>query len=236
MEIENISAVELESSHDALEKHAVSMAYGMNFTGAPEYSKQNNSWFAYMEVDNKDYKPSNRTSRSKFSLYLQKDGGLSTDCANGHFETKETLERAIDKYNKLIAEVLHGKFEFLSACDKFRMNYENGEELWLEMMENSFATEDSVIDSLDASKFLDDGEDFNTYIKENRESDIESAFYESKMGGKKCVFFQTAGFEFIFMDKNDFPEKLDRSEQGIEDEVSQFANEKLSDRAPSGLK
>ena len=58
---------------------------------------------------------------------------------------------------------------------------------------------DEFIKSVDMLKMLDDDENPSDYIKDALRQDSSSAAYISNWGDEECMFFQTAGFEFIFV-------------------------------------
>lgn len=98
--------------------------------------------------------------------------------------------------------------QYLTQCDRLRSNYENGENLWQEMMRNKAPeSEAGFLATCDMSKILDADELPEDYLKCLKDTDPDFGFYSSKLNGKDCSFFQVAGFEFIFMQEADFPKK-----------------------------
>jgi hypothetical protein len=97
-------------------------------------------------------------------------------------------------YDKLM------KKRFIGMCDKLRMDCEQNEEHWHEMMANKreIPTE-FFIDSVDMTPILDEDETPEEFIEYNKMSDDTSAAYVSNWGDKEAMFFQTAGFEYIFV-------------------------------------
>jgi hypothetical protein len=131
-------------------------------------------------------------------------------------------EKLIDMHKKivktideeLIPEYKENKMEILEVCDKFRSKYKNGEKLWHEMMENKIQTNISLeafVNKCNMDRFLDEDETFVEYIEYQKNSDPDFGIYESKMMNEDCMFFQVAGFEYIFV-KNDFKDKLKKLE------------------------
>ncbi len=92
-------------------------------------------------------------------------------------------------------------FNYLGQCDVIRRTPE-GELFWAEMMESKKAI--SLGDfckavnthSFDAIDWHE-GETLSDYIRD----DETSGFYESLVHGRTVYFFQTCGFEFIFIEQ-----------------------------------
>jgi hypothetical protein len=57
----------------------------------------------------------------------------------------------------------------------------------------------TFLKNVDMSQILDDDEAPKNFIEDALRQDSESMTYISKWGNKECMFFQTAGFEFIFV-------------------------------------
>ena len=55
------------------------------------------------------------------------------------------------------------------------------------------------IGHVDLSPILDEDETPEDFINTAMISDPDTGTYESNWGNQKCLFFQTAGFEFIFV-------------------------------------
>jgi hypothetical protein len=106
-----------------------------------------------------------------------------------------TMERLGNIYNEVISE----KKQFIGQCDKLRHN-ETNEIYWQEMMNNkkkiSFK---SFTSNVNFQPVLDEDEDINQYIKDSVRADSTTASYISNWGEREAMFFQTAGFEFIFI-------------------------------------
>lgn len=98
-----------------------------------------------------------------------------------------------------------GKLPFFGVCDKLRAKSNQNEMHWREMIDNQkpFPVE-LFIQQVDATNFcLDDDEEIRYWISDNFRQDPESGSYESMWGKERVLFFQTAGFEFIFKTDND---------------------------------
>jgi len=84
---------------------------------------------------------------------------------------------------------------FLSQCDNFRRDYEDGENLWQEMMRNKESVSlASVIDMVDFSNILDEDETIEDRFAYDAASDSSTGFCKSSMGGNEVFFYETAGF------------------------------------------
>ena len=89
--------------------------------------------------------------------------------------------------------------KYLGQCDKLRCNLTN-ETYWILMMQYKKKISDKAfIKAVDMTSMLDEDETAIEYISNSRQSDSSSNAYKSKWGDKECVFFQTSGFEFIFV-------------------------------------
>jgi len=111
----------------------------------------------------------------------------------------EFKHKDIEDLNSL-DESKSNKKQYLGQCDLLRHASPKNEDNWHQMMSNkrkiSFK---SFIDSVDMTKMLDDDENPVDYIKDALRQDSSSAAYVSNWGDEECMFFQTAGFEFIFI-------------------------------------
>jgi hypothetical protein len=92
------------------------------------------------------------------------------------------------------------KKDYLGQCDRLRSISSENEQKWIDMMKDrqKISFED-FIENVDGSKFLDEDETMESYLEASTMSDNETATYISHWGDKECMFFQTAGFEFIFI-------------------------------------
>lgn len=91
------------------------------------------------------------------------------------------------------------KLSYFGQCDKVRSLSDENELLWHEMMKNKNPISiDYFIQSVDFSNILDDDETPEEWINNASMSDPDSGTYESNWGIEPVMFFQTAGFEFIF--------------------------------------
>lgn len=92
------------------------------------------------------------------------------------------------KYKRLFQEV--AKYTFIGMCDRLRLNNPENENKWLNMMKfKKKITDSKFIKECDTSKILDDNEDINVWIEENKMSDSSSQAYSSKWGTKSCIFY-----------------------------------------------
>jgi hypothetical protein len=84
---------------------------------------------------------------------------------------------------------------FLGSCDRFRQT-EEGEQQWQIMMQTRKPiSEKEFLKKVDVHDVLDEGETWNEYKENAKMENSPLEFYESSNG---LVFFQTAGFEFIW--------------------------------------
>lgn len=102
---------------------------------------------------------------------------------------------------RLLRESLGVKKQYLGQCDLLRHVSKENEAKWHEMMKNRkpipFKT---LLNGVEFQSILDDeDEDPTQYIKDSLRADPETSAYVSNWGNKECMFFQTAGFEFIFI-------------------------------------
>lgn len=94
--------------------------------------------------------------------------------------------------------------EFFQPCDRYRMNFESGEENWHEMMGNKKEIPvESFLKIADTSRLLDDDETVEDFMA----SDPEAATYISTIKDEKVAFIATSGFEFIFTKDGEEPGK-----------------------------
>lgn len=92
------------------------------------------------------------------------------------------------------------KKQYLGQCDLLRHASPKNETYWHDMMNNKKQISfDDFLKSVDMLKMLDDDENPSDYIKDALRQDSSSSAYISNWGDKECMFFQTAGFEFIFI-------------------------------------
>lgn len=87
-------------------------------------------------------------------------------------------------------------YSYLGQCDFLRKKSSCNEEYWHEMMLNKKEISQQKFVSLaDISPLLDKDETVRQYLSYH--TDIK--FYISNWGDSECLFYQTAGFEFIFL-------------------------------------
>lgn len=88
------------------------------------------------------------------------------------------------------------KCQFLGSCDRVRQN-PNGEEFWQEMMKyREEISEKEFLKAVNIDNVLDKDERWEEYKENARMQGDPIKFYKSING---VYFFQTAGFEFIWM-------------------------------------
>jgi hypothetical protein len=106
----------------------------------------------------------------------------------------ETQDEALLNLNARLKRTL-GLVHFLGSCDHFRQTPE-GEEQWQTMMQTKKPiSEKDFLKKVDVHDVLDEGETWNEYKDNARREGSPLEFYESSNG---LIFFQTAGFEFIW--------------------------------------
>lgn len=107
--------------------------------------------------------------------------------------------KLFSQYTNLIEEILKKK-QYIGQCDNLRRACEENEKYWHSMMKNKKKIPINIfINNVNMSPILDDDETPKQFIINSIRQDSESAAYESNWGDKHCMFFQTAGFEFIFV-------------------------------------
>lgn len=95
---------------------------------------------------------------------------------------------------------LSPKKTYLGQCDKLRKD-SCGEDNWQKMMQNAIPISDKdFINSVDMTPILDEDESAIDLISEYHKQDPDAKAYKSIWGDKPCVFYQVAGFEFIFVE------------------------------------
>ena len=105
------------------------------------------------------------------------------------------------KLASLISEST-GSFKYIGVCDKVRSLSDENEQNWHKMMANKKKISTKLFfASVNMRDILDDDENEKTWDSENRRADSASAPYKSIWGTKQCMFYQHAGFEFIFVKK-----------------------------------
>jgi len=104
---------------------------------------------------------------------------------------------------KIISEEINSFFDkkkYIGQCDALRRNCDVNENLWHQMMENKKEISiDEFIENVDFSSLIDEDETVESFILDAKKSDPTTAAYISNWGEQECMFFQTAGFEFIFV-------------------------------------
>jgi len=99
-----------------------------------------------------------------------------------------------------IAKVIIGgtnKYSRMMTCDRLRRT-EEGEDFWQEMMRTrKKVSEREFLRKVDIDDVLDEGETWEEYAENASRQGDPIKFYKSKDG---TYFFQTAGFEFIWLD------------------------------------
>ena len=85
--------------------------------------------------------------------------------------------------------------EFIGSCDRFRKKCLANERLWHKLMADKIEiSEEEFLQMVDISGVLDEGETWEEY-KSALQKDLK--FYKTD----KYYFFQHAGFEFLFKEK-----------------------------------
>lgn len=94
---------------------------------------------------------------------------------------------------------LSPKKRYLGQCDRLRKD-SCGEENWQNMMSNAIPVSDNeFINSVDMSPILDEDETSADLISSYHQQDPDASAYKSIWGDRPCLFYQVAGFEFIFV-------------------------------------
>jgi hypothetical protein len=92
---------------------------------------------------------------------------------------------------------LYHRQNFLGTCDRFRQTPE-GEEQWQIMMQTKKPIpEKEFLKKVNVKDILDEGETWEEYKDVAKREGSPLEFYASSNG---LIFFQTAGFEFIWKD------------------------------------
>ncbi len=93
------------------------------------------------------------------------------------------------------------KYKFLGMCDKVRSLSDANEEYWHKMIaKRKKISNKQFIQLSDVSSLLDDEEDdINDFFNDNKRQDSSSASYKSIWNKTPCTYYQTAGFEYIFV-------------------------------------
>lgn len=87
------------------------------------------------------------------------------------------------------------KYEYFNQCDRWRINFENGESNWHIMMAEKEAINMNAFNKMvNGEAILDEEETFYDFIC----GDPDSGCYKSVIDDGVVFFIQTAGFEFIF--------------------------------------
>jgi len=86
-------------------------------------------------------------------------------------------------------------YKYLGQCDRLRLR--GHEALWSEMIRQKVPVcMEHFEQQCDLSSILDEDESLSDFIA----GDPTSEFYASFWGAQKCLFIQTHGFEFIFVE------------------------------------
>ena len=110
----------------------------------------------------------------------------------GHSIHKSGRENQLKSGHKLDYQT---KPKFLGTCDHFRQT-EEGERQWQIMMQTKkLISEKEFLQKANVNDVLDEGETWEDYKETAKRENDPLQFYESSNG---LVFFQTAGFEFIW--------------------------------------
>ncbi len=99
------------------------------------------------------------------------------------------------EHNGALAYFPDKQANFLGSCDHFRQTVE-GEAQWQVMMQTKKPiSERDFLRKVDVRDVLDEGETWKEYKEVAKREGSPLEFYESS---NRLVFFQTAGFEFIW--------------------------------------
>lgn len=90
------------------------------------------------------------------------------------------------------------EYGFLGSCDRLRLAGNEGK--WQKMMRlaQPISMEQFRI-MCDVAQILDEDETLEDYVEAHFDADPDSGFYKSFWGNQPCMFLQTHGFEFIFV-------------------------------------
>lgn len=92
------------------------------------------------------------------------------------------------------------KYKFLGMCDKVRSLSDDNEEYWHKMIANRKKISNKQFAQLsDTDAILDEDESINDFFNYNKQQDSSSAAYKSIWNKTPCTYYQTAGFEYIFV-------------------------------------
>ncbi len=87
-------------------------------------------------------------------------------------------------------------FQFLGPCDRVRRQSPENEQFWHEMIAKATpVSQQEFLSHVDVSSVIDDDETPEDYFRGH--PDVE--FYRSVWGGRPAFFFESRGFEFIFV-------------------------------------
>ena len=130
------------------------------------------------------------------------DGGEDTYLCHkcNHDNTPINEHKSISLSN-LFQEIINEaiKKDYIGQCDILRRNC-TGEDNWQEMMQNKIEIPFNIFfDNVNMSNLLDDDESPEEFHQDNLRSDPDTKTFKSTWGGKDALFYQTAGFEFIFV-------------------------------------
>jgi len=92
------------------------------------------------------------------------------------------------------------KYKFLGMCDKVRSLSDDNENYWHKMIANRKKISNKQFTQLvDTNAILDEDENINDFYNDNKRQDSSSASYKSIWNNTPCAYYQTAGFEYIFV-------------------------------------
>lgn len=118
--------------------------------------------------------------------------------------TKQYIKNIIrEELEKITNSEVRKVKKYIGQCDVLRRNCDDNEGKWQNMMKNkreiSIEKFFESIKHVDLSRLLDEDETIEGFVGNSIRSDSDTAAYASNWGDSYCVFFQTAGFEFIFV-------------------------------------
>lgn len=113
------------------------------------------------------------------------------------------MKKTAKQLDAEIATALKAKTtEYLGQCDLLRRKGLLNEAKWQEMMAKKQPISFKAFTShVDMSPMLDEDDTPKNWLAEHLRSDPTTKAYRSWWGDVRCWFIQTAGFEFIFLER-----------------------------------
>lgn len=92
--------------------------------------------------------------------------------------------------------------KYIGQCDRLRHESVSNEKKWQAMMSCAKrVTAAMFLENVDIADLLDENETEREWIADQVHQDPTTGFYQSWWGSDRAWFIQTAGFEFIFLDR-----------------------------------